>query len=190
MAMTVVGWPAMITIGGPSGMVMVKLPPGAAPVPERAMVWVAGVALSVSVRVAVRAPAAVGAKIIERMQEALGGTGAWVLHVVAVPRAKSGTVVPGPMAMEVKVSAVWPELVTVTAIGALGVLSAVLGKLAAVGFRSTTGPVLAVPVPVRGRVWVAGVALSASVRVAERAPAAAGVKITERMQVPAAATGV
>jgi hypothetical protein len=45
--------------------------PGAVPVPVRLTVWVAGLALSVTVRVPVLVPLAVGAKVTLRVQEAL-----------------------------------------------------------------------------------------------------------------------
>jgi hypothetical protein len=48
-----------------------RLTPGAVPVPVRLTVWVAGLALSVMVRVPVLVPVAVGLKVTLMMQEAL-----------------------------------------------------------------------------------------------------------------------
>src|SRR5450755_1828923 len=110
-------------------------------------------------------------------------------QVVSGPSVKSPGLAPAFRAMEVNSSGAVPKLWRVTGMAALVVLMGVLGKSAASGIRVTEGA-LPVPVPNSGRDCVAGLALSTRVREAVRLPAAVGVKMMERMQVPAAGTGV
>jgi len=152
-----------------------RLTTGAVPVPVRLTDWVAGLALSVIVTAPVRVPAAVGLKVTLRVQLALAARLApqvlvWEKSPLAV--------------MLVMLSVALPVLLRMTLWALLLVPTACAGKVKEVGERLTTG---AVPVPVRLRVWVAGLALSLMVTAPVRVPAAVGLKVTLRAQLALAA---
>jgi hypothetical protein len=146
----------------------------ATPVPERVTVWGEPVALSITERAPVRVPVAEGVKVTEMAQ----------LPPAArlVPQfwlaAKSPDV-----AREVKLRAAFPELVNVTICATLVAPTFVDAKVKLVGESAAVGAV-AMPVPESATVWGAPVALSATLNVPVRVPAAEGVKVTEIAQLP------
>jgi hypothetical protein len=104
-------------------LVVLRVAPAVVPVPLRLTVCGLLLALSVSVRVAVREPVAVGANVTLITQVPLAATEELVLQVVPLAMAKSPGLVP-PNAMLVKVNDAVPLLVTVTALAVLVVPTA------------------------------------------------------------------
>src|SRR5512132_4471659 len=134
---------------------------------------------------AVRLPLAVGAKVTEIVQLAptarvLGLIG----QVFVCP--KSAAFVPA-MPIELIVSAAVPVFVSVTLWGALEVPTGCWPKPRLVGDNVTAGAV-ATPVPLSVTVWGLPGALSATLRLAARDPAAVGVNVTEIVQLAPAAS--
>jgi hypothetical protein len=153
----------------------------ASPPPLKAAVCGEPLALSMIVRVPVRLPAAVGVKVTEIEQPAPAAILAPQVFVsVKSPDA----------AIDVMDKAAVPELITVTACAALLVPSACEAKVRLVAESVTAGAVTpeVVPVPLKAAVWGEPLALSVTVRVPVRAPAAVGVKVTEIVQLAPAAT--
>jgi hypothetical protein len=137
---------------------------------------VAGLALSVTVRVPVLVPLAVGLKVTLMVQEALAAT----REPQVLVWEKSPLVL-----MLLMLSVAFPVFVSVTVWGLLVVPTAWAGKVKEVEERLAAGPV---PVPVRLTVWVEGLALSVMVRVPVLVPAVVGLKVTLMAQLAPAAT--
>jgi len=137
----------------------------------------------VSVRLPERLPAAVGVNVTLIVQLPMAATGVVVLQVVPLAATAKSPVT----AMLLKLKGAAPVLVTVTGLAPLVVPSGWLPKGRIVGDSETTG---VVPVPVSETVWGLPGALSVSVRLPERLPAAVGVNVTFMTQLPLAATGV
>ena len=153
--------------------------PEAVPVPVKFTVCGLPVALSVMVRLAVRLPVAVGAKVTLIAQLAPAAT---ELPQVVVS-AKSPLLAP-VIAILVTLNDTAPVLVNVTMRAALVVPTPWLPKLTLVGERLIAG---VAPVPVRLTVCGLPLALSETVTLAVLVPTANGVKVTVMVQlVPAA----
>src|SRR5947209_4085026 len=131
-------------------------------------------ALSVRVRLAVRVPPTVGAKVTLIVQVAPAAMVAGDTGQVEV-WAKSPALVP-LRAMVVMASAALPVLVTVTFCAALVVPTAWLAKPSVAGERDTPGTGVVVPVPDSGTPCGLPAASSVMVTAALRTPAAVGVK--------------
>jgi hypothetical protein len=121
-----------------------RLTAGAVPVPVRLTVWVAGLALSVTVKVALCEPLAVGVKVTLKVQLPPAATVAPQLLVCA----KSLLFVP-VMVTLVTLSLALPVLHSIMVSAALVVPFAWLPNQRLVGDRLAPGPA---PVPVRGTV--------------------------------------
>jgi hypothetical protein len=104
-------------------------------------------------------------------------------HVLALVRAKLFALAPVRV-MLLMVRATLPVLDSVTVLGALVVFTFCLLKVKLVGDRLAVGPT---PVPDTPAVWGLLLALSVTVNVALRDPAAIGVKVTLMVQVALAA---
>src|SRR5882724_11534491 len=87
--------------------------------------------------------------------------------------------------MLLMVSVALPLLVSVTVCGVLVVPICWLGKVTMVGEKLTLAPIA---VPLRATLWGDPAALSAITIAPLRAPRDVGVKVTERVQLPAAET--
>jgi hypothetical protein len=111
-----------------------RLTRGPVPVPVRLTVWVAGLALSVIVKVAVSEPTTVGVKVTLRVQLAPSAT----LAPQALVSAKSPLFVPAMVTL-VMLSVALPGLVSVMGAPELVVPISWLPKLYDVGERFTTG---------------------------------------------------
>jgi len=96
-------------------LVVLRLTPGAVPVPVKLTIWGLPLALSVSVRLPERLPVAAGVNVTLITQLLLAATGALVLQVVPLAATAKSPVA----AMLVKVKDAVPLLVTVTALAAL-----------------------------------------------------------------------
>jgi hypothetical protein len=132
-------------------------------------------------------PTAVGVNVSATVQVPEAATGLEVEHVVPEAAMAKGPVV----VITVKVRLAVPVLVTVTVCAGLVVPTGSDGKVGAAEKLSVV--VAAVPVPLKLAVCVLPVtppALSVTVRVAAREPAAPGVKVTLIVQEPDAATGL
>jgi hypothetical protein len=139
--------------------------------------------LSVNERLPEAAPRAVGVKVTATVQVPAAATGLDVEQVVPeVAMAK------GPeVAIAVKLRLASPVLVTATVCAGLVAPAGWLAKFRLVVPRLTTGD--GVPVPLKFTTCGLPLALSVSVRLPERLPAAVGVKVTLITQFPLAATG-
>jgi hypothetical protein len=158
-------------------LVGARLTAGAVPVPASETVCGLPVALSVTVTEPVRDPVAVGVNFTEMVQFAATATELpQVLVWLKSPLA----------AILAIVSVADPVFVSVTDCAALAVFNNWLPKLRLVGEKLTAGAV--VPVPVNEAVWGLPGALSFTESVPVPGPAIVGVKVTEMVQVPAAAT--
>jgi hypothetical protein len=130
-----------------------------------------------------RVPAAAGSKVTLMVQVALAAKDAG--HVLVW--AKSPAFVPVRVISAI-VNAALPLLVSVTLCAALVVPAACEANVKLVGASVTAGAVVAVvPVPANGTVCGLPAALSAMLRAALRAPAAAGSKVTLMAQFALAA---
>lgn len=143
----------------------------AMPVPLRTTVCGEPVASSTIIRFATRWPAAVGVKTREMAQFEPGASGAVQLLV----KLKSEGLGPARETEEM-FKAAFPELMTVSVCGAVEVPWLTEGKVNAVGEKVIAGAG-ATPVPLRTRVCGEPGALSATWRLAVRAPTVAGVKL-------------
>ncbi len=123
-----------------------------------------------------------GEKVAEIVQEEPAAS----VNPQVLDSAKLEAFVP-PSAMLEIVRVAEPELVTVTAMGALVVPWMVAGKLIVLDESATNGTAAA---PVNATDWGEPAALSATLRVPAAVPAATGVKLTEMVQVVAAASVV
>ena len=147
-----------------------------APVPVRLTVWVAGLALSVTVKVPVVIPMAMGLKVTAMLHEAPAATlDPQVLVCEKAPLAL----------MLLMLSSAFPVFFSETVWGLLLVNTFCAGKVKEEGERLTAGPA---PIPVRLTVWVAGLALSVTVKVPVVVPAAVGLKVTSMLPEAPAAT--
>jgi hypothetical protein len=155
--------------------------PAAVPVPVRLTVCGLPAALSETLTVAVRVPAAVGVKVTLIVQLLFAAT--------ELPQvfdsAKSPVLVP-VMLMLVMLKLEFPVLLKVTLCAALVVPTFWLLNVRLVGERLAVPA--AVPVPVRLTVCGLPAALSEMLSVAVRVPAAVGVNVTLIVQLPFAAT--
>src|ERR1017187_10410675 len=151
------------------------------PVPERVTVWGDPAALSVMVTDALRIPAAVGVKVTEMLQLPPAATLAPQVLVCA----KWPALVPVTPRLLIRRVAV-PMLLSVTDWAALVVPTFWLAKVRLPAVSDTIGA--PTPVPERVTVWGDPAALSVMVTDAPRIPAAVGVKVTEMLQLPPAAT--
>jgi hypothetical protein len=142
-------------------------------------------ALSVTERLALRLPVALGLKLTEIEQLAPGarveGESGQVFVCAKSPA--SAPVIP----IELIVSAPLPELVRVTLCAELVVPTCCWPKLRLVGEKLTAGAV-ATPVPLSATVCGEAGALSVTETLAPRDPAALGVKVTEIEQLEPAAS--
>ena len=161
-------------------------------VPLTASVCGLPVALSAMESVAERVPLAPagGVKVIMTTQVALAARVAPLVHVVPVATAKSDPFVPVKPGVAVMFSVELPVFFTVTVCAALVVVTSCPLKLIGVDGVSVTTGAEATPVPVKDSVCGLPVPLSVRVSVAERAPAALGVKVMLIVQVPFGTTGV
>src|SRR5271168_5053278 len=156
--------------------------------PDRAMVCVPGVALSVIVAVATRAPLADGVNVKTITHEVPACKLVSTVHVVPCATAKSPAFAPMMATFELMFSVAVPELVSVMVSGALVVLSGVAGNAALVGFSVTAGPF---PAPIRGTICVEpATAPESSVMVNEAVslPAIVAVNVTAMAQVASGRT--
>lgn len=183
-------WPPTlkVKVAGVPGAVLAEVddPAGGAnkkscPAPLMATLCALLDALSVKPRVPLTEPPAVGEKVTATVQAPPPATGVAVEQVVPVPAMAKGaaTLIP------VKVRFWFPVLVTVTVWALLVVPEVCAAKVREVGDRLTVTPV---PVPVRGAVCGLPAALSVKFNTALRLAAAAGVKVTETVQVLLGAT--
>ena len=159
--------------------------PAPVPAPVRLTVWVLPatlLVLSVTVKVAVLDPGAVGVKVTLMVQLPLAATEP--PQVVVWP--KSPELVP-ERAIPVMVKAVLPVLFRVTVCPALVVPRFWLVKVRLDAVRPATGPL---PVPAKVMVWGLPVALSVMVTDAERDPGAVGEKVTLIVQLFPIVTGL
>ncbi len=139
--------------------------------------------LSVTVRVAERAPVAVGEKVTLTLQVASGATEPEVGQVL-VEKEKSPALAPLRAMLEMFRVTVVLVSVRTEVLAGLVVPITTVPKLCEAGTRVAVAvPPPLVPVPLRATVCDPPVALSVTVSVAERVPAAPGVKVTETMQV-------
>jgi len=136
--------------------------------------------LSLTERVAVRDPAAVGLKVTLIVQFPPAAR----LEPQVLVCAKSPGFVPVRL-MLLMVSVAFPLLLNVTALAPLVVKFNCAEKVRDVGERPAVGPT---PVPVREAVCGLPEALSLTDKVALRDPAAVGLKVTLIVQFPPAAT--
>ena len=150
------------------------------PVPVRATVWGLPAALSATASTADLAPRANGVNRTLTVQ--LEPAARLVPHVVV--REKSPALAPASE-IEAIVRTALPVLLTVTELAALVVPTRRLANVIAVGESVTVG---ATPVPVRATVCGLPAALSFTVTVAGRAPAAIGPNVTEIVQLAPAAS--
>src|SRR6266581_5927541 len=144
------------------------------PVPPRATVCGLSVALSVKIRLALRAPVVPGVTVMVIVQE-LPAARVLVLAGQVLVCAKSAAFVP-VSAMLLMLKDVVPLLVSVTVCAVLSIPTFWLPKFTLVGFRLTAGAAIT-PVPLRATAWGLPAALSVKVRLALRAPVAPGVKV-------------
>ena len=142
------------------------------PVPVRVTDCGEALPLSVMVSLAVKAAALAGVKATRTVQLALGAS----VAVQLLTSMKSVGLAP-VIEMEVRSRIAVPALVRVTAEGAEVVPWVVVGKAREVALSLTEGA--AEPVPVRVTFWGDPVAESATLRVAVRAAAVAGLKATK-----------
>jgi hypothetical protein len=153
---------------------------GSAPVPESAIDCGELPALSVTTIEPVAGPAPAGVKVTLTMHVAAGARVA--PHVVLL--AKLATFVPA-MAIDVNTSGTVEVLVSVTDWGALVVLTACTVKASEGTLKPTEGTA---PLPLSAIICGEVAALSVTVIAAVAEPATPGVKATEIMHVPAAAS--
>lgn len=156
--------------------VIVTGAPAAVPVPESTADCGLPAALSVTTNAPSRTPVAVGLKVSETMQLPLAASVAPQLFEAI---AKSPALAP-PSAMPLMFKRAPPVLPMVTVIAALVAPCAVLGKpIVPLGVKVTTGALGGVPVPVKATNCGLPLALSATARLAVRAPVADGVKVID-----------
>jgi hypothetical protein len=153
------------------------------PVPLRSKVCVAGVALSVTVKVPVCVPAAVGAKLIGILQLV---PAARLLPQLELPRGNSLASEPATV-MPLIVSVALPVLVNVIVCAALVVFTTCAAKSNGFGASPTAGAAAAPPVPVKVTVCGLDGASSATEIAAVWVPVALGWKSTAIMQFAPAA---
>jgi hypothetical protein len=156
--------------------VVVSAACGAVPVPERVAIWVAGVALSVTVTVPLRTTPEPGVKVTMMEQDPRAATEAPQLLVWVKPApAATMLVMVSEAAPGFERVRVWVAALVPTGVGAKVRLEV----------RTACGVGAGVPVPVRATVWVP--TESMTLRLADCAPVALGVKVMEYVQlVPAA----
>jgi hypothetical protein len=150
------------------------------PPPVRETVCGEPVALSVMLRVPVRLPVEVGVKVTDNVHDPPVARLVPQLWLTAKsPEA----------AIEVKLRAAVPEFVSVTAWAALVLPTVSAANVRLVGESVTAGAVTtgAAPVPVNNTVCGEPIALSVTLTVPVLLPAAVGVNVTDRVQVPLAA---
>jgi hypothetical protein len=154
----------------------------ATPVPDRATADGLPVALCATESVAERAPAALGVKVKITVQ--LPPLAARLMLAVQEPPVTANSAL--AVDMPESTNGAVPVLLTVTVcVGEAAVPTVADPKLKLVGLTWATGLVTtATPVPDKLAVELAGVALWFTVSVAERAPAALGVKVTMTVQLP------
>ena len=154
-----------------------------APVPVRATVCGEPVALSATERLAVRDPVTVGLNSTETVQLA---PAARVAPQVVADFRNDVALVPVVVSEE-SVTVPVPVFLTVTTWAAVVEPTTVDAKARLAGESETVNVCAAVPVPVRATACGEPVALSATERLAVRAPAAAGLNSTETVQLAPAA---
>jgi hypothetical protein len=155
------------------------------PVPERVSDCGLPAALSVMLNCAVRAPEPPGVKVRLKLVVLPGWT---VMGVLTGDSWKSAALVPETATLLIIKSPVaFDGFITVTAVAALVLPKSWLAKLRGLGLN--VGAPGAVPVPLSVTVSDPAVVLSVMVRVAVRPPAAAGVKVRDRVAELFGATG-
>ena len=107
-----------------------------------------------------------------------------------MPNSRNEVALVPPSAIELIVTVTVPVFLSVTTCASLVAPVIVFGKAIDAGVSVTVGVADAVPVPVRATVCGVPVALSATERLAVRAPVAAGLNSTETVQLAAAASEV
>lgn len=156
---------------------------GVAPVPVRVAVWGEPVAESATLTEAVSEPAAVGVKLMVRVQVA--ATASDEPQLLVCP--KEDALVP-EMVMPLNARGTLPVLLKVNGWVEAELPIVVEGKVSAVGLSVADWTMGAVPVPESAAVWGEPAALSATLRVAAKVVADAGVKFTEMLQLDPAAS--
>jgi hypothetical protein len=152
------------------------------PVPSRATVCGLPAALSAMVRLALRAPAAAGVNVTDNAH-AVPAASVLGLSGQVVVRPKSAALVPVSDRLEID-SGAEPEFVIVTDCAEVVAPTCCDPKLRLVADNVTAGPdggAKSAPVPESASVWGLPAALSETVRVALRLPAAEGEKVTDRV---------
>jgi len=152
------------------------------PVPLRVEVWGEPLALSATETLAVNAPPASGVNVTEMTQDPAAASVVPQLLVWA----KSVGLAPVSVMPEI-VSAALPGFESVTVARAEVDPTLVLAKMTEVGESTACGAAATVPVPLRVATCGEPVALSATETDALKVVAEAGVKVTEMVQVAAAA---
>lgn len=157
------------------------------PIPERFSVCGLPGALSATLRLAVRAPVALGLKITLMVHVPFGASAVLLVQVPPLAMLKSDRLLP-VTEMPLRVTVELPVLVAVADIAELALPTVTVPKLRpAEGVRLKPG---CVPVPVRPKDCGLLGALSATLMLAVRAPVALGWKITLIVQVPFGASEV
>jgi hypothetical protein len=153
----------------------------ALPVPLSATVVGELAALWLMLSVALRAPAAAGAKLTSTVHELLAATLPPAAQVPPLASAKSPGLVP-LSAKLVRLSGAVPVLLSVSVWVALVLPTVVAGRVRADDEIDATGLVLAVPVPLSAMATGVSVLLWVMLSVPLRVPAAVGVKATKMVQ--------
>jgi len=171
------GWPA-VTVPVIAVAVSEKSTLPFAPVPVRVTLCGLPEALSVTLKVPVRVPEAVGVNVTLMLQ--FPPPANELPQLLVWPKSPLA-------AIPVMVSAVLPVLERVTVCAALVELIVWLANVSEVGETLATGVPAAAPVPVRLTVCGLPEALSVTLKVPVRVPAAVGVNFTLMLQFPPAA---
>jgi hypothetical protein len=164
-----------------------KLTAGAVPVPLRATLWEAGVALSAKFNVALSAAAVEGENVSVTVQLPPAATGDAV-EQVAEAIAKSDAFVPVTLGLLVNVRAAVPVFIRVTITCGLVEPRGTEPKAVLAG-RLTIGAGAVVPVPISETLCGLGVALSAKVSEALSADVVEGLNVSVTVQLAPAFTG-
>jgi hypothetical protein len=152
------------------------------PVPAKTTDCLAALVLSVTVRVAARAPDADGVNVTVTRHVARGLIVPADGQVLAGVNVKSEGFVPVMVMLLIFKATVTLVSVSVELLAALVVPTVTAPKLKEAGSSVAVAKAV-VPVPLRATVWDPVLVLSKTVSVADRAPAAAGLKVIDTRQV-------
>ncbi len=169
---TPIDWLPKSSVGGASATAGTAT---AAPVPDRLSTALPLTAFDAIEAVAVRVPTAPGVKLNSAVQVAPGASTAFAAHVPETP--KSAAAVPVSV-VPASVSGAAPLLLTSTLWPALVLPTVWVANVSAVALSEIAGCAMVVPVPFNATVDGEPAALWAIVRLAVRAPVAAGVDVT------------